>query len=279
LKRINIVGDTHNHPALKKVLDNFDNVISLGDIAAIDTKEYFKHRGRYAKVWKAMKQKKDMDKEDYAWFKKLNIEGWLNQMKIIRSSKKSFKVVMGNSDLRMLTFFKECRNELRKLKKLGRFEIFTSSKLLNIGKIQVLVLPYKDGKFLLNNILRLLNRNKKLFVLGHCPPFNKWKKYYTEYSKALKKISDHYRKGFLYLHGHVHPKYSYVYSLDYLPKVKIIAPKANESKRGIGIDHHIVNINTEDGEIKIISLKKFNAIKLKKLPNKYYKKDHWNDFG
>ena len=49
---INIIGDTHNTKWLKKILDKYDNIISLGDIAAVDTKEYNKHKEWYSPTWK-----------------------------------------------------------------------------------------------------------------------------------------------------------------------------------------------------------------------------------
>lgn len=76
MSKINIIADTHNVPSLEKILKKLDNVISLGDIAAVDTKEYFSNVKRYSSSWKGYKKNlPEFSLEDREWFEDLNRDG------------------------------------------------------------------------------------------------------------------------------------------------------------------------------------------------------------
>ncbi len=270
MDNINIVGDTHNFDSLKIVLSKFNNIISLGDIAAVDKKEYFNNITKYSRAWREVSKNKITNKLDAQWFSKLSIEGWKKQINQINNSGKNFTLCLGNSDLRMLEFFKECQKQKK------NFAIIKKPTLKKFNKIRIIILPYKDNRYKIKKIIKNLKKEYPLFVIAHCPAFkNHHKKYYENHYQAIKQIKESYGKSFTYIHGHVHPKESYKY---YLEGIKVLAPKANESLNGIGIENHIIMINTNTGEIKLIDSISLKTKKFKKLPKKYLKSDHWNDF-
>jgi hypothetical protein len=99
MAKYRIIGDTHNVPALKRILLNLENVISLGDIAAVDTQEYFANTTRYKNAWKGYKKNlPEFSHEDRLWFEKINQTGWLSQMENITRNARGLLVNMGNSD-------------------------------------------------------------------------------------------------------------------------------------------------------------------------------------
>jgi len=82
---INIVGDTHDTPQLSRLLSTFNNLISLGDISAVDTKEYLSDPKLYSRVWKAYTHNdfSTTSKEEKEWFDRLNTTGFKKQIQNI----------------------------------------------------------------------------------------------------------------------------------------------------------------------------------------------------
>lgn len=283
--KINIVADTHNVPALKKILQNLENVFSLGDIAAVDTKEYFANIKRYSYSWKGYKKNlPDFSKEDRDWFENVNRYGWLEQMQNIKENAKGFTVAMGNSDEYMIKYIPEVENSL--IQAQNENESFSFKKeveLIKIDNLQLLFLPFREASFKndLEKILNRLDESKTLLVLGHCPPYADHKKeYYLMHNEALEFISKNYSQDFYYFHGHIHSDKTYKYKLPNLNKVTIITPKAPDTEYGINWNHDYVEVDTQTGELKVFSLYPKKEGIFEDLPVGYrQKEDHWNDFG
>ena len=282
---LNIIGDMHNLYSLKDALSKFDKLISLGDIgAAIKKEELFKNDNfeRYNKCWKAFASKDFslIKKEDKNWFKKINIFGWKNQLDAIKDAKNNIIITAGNSDIAMISFFHECLNYLNKILKETKMDFIKDPSLKVFRNIQMIFLPYSKEEYDLNKKIKNINLNKSLFVLGHCPPFKtNTKNYYMNVYNALGLISTGYKKNFYYMHGHVHPTYSYRYFIKGLPNITCLTPKAEESFEGIGINHDVIQINTKDSSFNLVNLNSGNSVSFQNLPKNFLMGEgHWNDF-
>lgn len=269
-----VLGDTHNFDSLRKVLLNFDNIISLGDIQAVELKEFLKKRKKYSLCWKAFMNKdfSNINEKDKEWFRKFNIEGWKKQINEIKNSNKKFTLCLGNSDLRMIEFFTEC-DELLKNAENKLFTVIRTPILKQFQDYQILFLPYSDKKLNINKLIKKFS-DKKLFVLTHCPCFKEHKKkYYVNNYELLKDISKNYTKNIFFLHGHVHPEKSFKYFLKDFKNVTLLSPKANESNNGIGINNELFDLKSM--KLTNLSGKKTKFYPLKK---EYFEKDHWNKY-
>jgi hypothetical protein len=270
-----IVADTHNFESLKKILDNFDNLISLGDIQAVDFDELSKNKELYSKCWKAFMNKNfnEISKEDKKWFKELNIEGWKKQIEQIKDSKKNFTLCLGNSDLRMIQFFPECKKILESSED-KKFQVISKPKLVQYNNHQILFIPYSDEKL---NVTKLINNltNKKLFILTHCPCFKEHKKeYYVNNYKMLLEINKIFSGEIYFIHGHVHPEKSFKYCLEEFPNTTFLSIKATESEKGIGVENELLEIES----MKLFDLNKKEK-NFSKLNKEYLNKEHWNSFN
>jgi len=282
IKYIYVVGDTHNIKSLKIILERFDNIISLGDIAAV-SKNIFKDENlsRYKKVWKLFsKNKYIINKNDIGWFKKINTNSWIKQISNIKNSNKNFILNIGNSDLAMINFFPECKNYLKKSTN-NKFKIIQKPEIKNFGKnIQIIFLPYQKKKYNLDKILDKIHPDKKMFIIAHCPPIeNTNKEYYKHNYDSIKKISKRYKQKIICLHGHMHPSFSYIYNLSSLPKVVFLCPKAEENLNGFGINNHVIRIETLEGKVKLFDSLTNKEVSFQDLPKEYLNNQcHWNNF-
>ena len=264
MSKITIFGDCHNNKGLNIILNKFDNLISLGDIAAVNTKEYLKRKEVYSRCWKS-KSGKDVKvtKEEILWFDKLNIKGWNKQIEILDTYKKRLIVNMGNSDQRMLSWYK--------LKKSKYLKIINKIELISINKIQILFLPY-DTKEIPKEILLKLKKN--IFILTHVPPMEE---HYLEAYNQIKQLNDLGIK-MINLHGHIHADSTYLYNLKEFSNFSFITLKAEDTEEGMGFNHEIMEIDSKTGKFEFYNLKR-NKIKPKNPPKKYLNnKDHWNNF-
>lgn len=284
VKIVNVVGDLHNFDSLSKILNQFDNVISSGDIGAtIEKNEFFSNVGRYNKSFKAFAKKEfsTISEEDINWFRKINVDGWIKQLDTIKDSNKKFTLNMGNADLAMISFFTECLDYLEKIIKESKLEFIREPSLKTFGNIQIIFLPFINSTYELGELLRKIDLNKPLFVIAHCPAFKLSKKqYYMYYYKAIEDISIKYKKKLYYIHGHIHPNKSYKYTREGLDNVIFLVPKAEESFEGINVNHHVIQINTKDGSFRLLDSVSGKYTKFVALPEEFYtNEDHWNHFN
>lgn len=282
MSKLRIVADTHNVPALEKILTKLENIISLGDIAAVDTQEYFNNTERYSKAWKGYK-KNELSDIDYKWFEKLNGDGWHTQVNNISKNAKYFSVVMGNSDEYMVEYIPDAKVQLDLAQKQNdTFKFYNEISLLNIDNVQLLFLPFRKTSFLedLTSVLQTLKQDKMLFVFGHCPPYsNHRKEYYLMHHEALEFIQQKYDNIFYYFHGHIHSDKTYMYTLKSLPNIKLVTPKAPDTIHGINWDHDYIELDTNNGDLNVFSLESNKEVGFADLPKGYREKpDHWNDF-
>jgi hypothetical protein len=281
-QEIYLVGDTHNIESLKNVLNKFDDIISLGDIGAAVPKEIFlnDYLKKYRKVWKYFSKKEiDVSEEEIAWFKKLNIESWKKQIDNIKESNKNFLLSFGNSDIAMTSFFTECEDYICKNIDL-KFKVIRQPEIIFLNNVQIIILPFQKENITIRELIDKIDYNKKIFILSHCPALQNVKKeYYVNNYKFLKEISNKYTKNITFIHGHMHPSNSYKYSIEGLPNVNILTPKAEENFNGFGINNHLIKINTISGEIKLIDSTTDKEMEFQKLPKEYLQnEDHWNEF-
>lgn len=283
MAKINIVGDTHDVPALHRILSRLDNVYSLGDIVAVDTQDYLKNVSRYSKVWKAhaAEDLTTVTEEEIKWFHDINVDGWEKQLKMISESGKNLTVVRGNSDLRMLSLFPEMRKALQKATGSNpKFDFVEQFTYKTIDNVCIIFLPYRDDAYegidsVINNIT---SEFKKLFVLGHCPLYpDHEKKYYIHHFNAVKRISEELGE-LTYFHGHVHADKTYKYNRPELSKVTIITPKAEDCDEGMGFNHEYLEIDTNSGEIIIKKIDKEAESIFATPPSEYLEGDHWNSY-
>ena len=72
-----IFADTHSNIWFNKCLQTIKNsnsiAISLGDLAAVDTTEFLKHRGVYSATWNFKKNGCTSKDINVRWFDELNI--------------------------------------------------------------------------------------------------------------------------------------------------------------------------------------------------------------
>jgi|SRR3989344_555674 len=264
MDQLNIFGDCHNNLGLKIILSRFNNIISVGDIAAVDTREYLKRKEVYSGCWKYRLGKNiKVTKENLLWFDKLNINGWNKQIKVLNQYKKKLIVNMGNSDQRILSWYKLNRSKY--------LDIIKEIKLIKIDNIQILFLPY-NTRHINRNILLKIKEND--FIIMHMPPL---KEYYNEVYNQLKQLNSLGIK-LIGIHGHIHSDETYKYKIKDLENFDFITLKAEDTKDGFGYNHEIMSINTENSKFKFISLIG-KEIKPRRLPEIYLKnKNHWNDF-
>lgn len=283
MRTINIVGDTHNIPALKKILSKLDNVFSLGDIVPVNTQEYLKNICKYSKVWRAYANKDftGVRKDDVQWFFDINTSGWLKQLDLIKSYNGSFYVNRGNSDYRLLSLFKEMRNSLRETKKSNlNFHFIEEPEYIKTNNTGVIFLPYRDGVYTgIDRMINTLSSNcKLLLVLGHCPLYKEHEKeYYVHHFEVVKRIS-RLLGEVTYIHGHVHPDNTYRYSSKELPHVTIITPKAEDCSKGMGFNHEYLEIDTISTNIIVKEIDTGKLSEFKILPPECLKRDHWNKY-
>ena len=279
---IYIVGDTHNTKSLKTVLSRFDNIVSLGDIgAAVPKSIFFNNRlDRYRRTWKYFSNASaSVDKIDIDWFTKLNSDGWREQINIISSSGKHFTLLMGNADLAMISFFPECKQYLES-NISQQFTCVRKMTILTLNKIQIIFLPFQKEKYDLEMVRKHLDNSKMLFILAHCPAFERSRKeYYMHTYHVVQEVSLIYPHEIAYVHGHMHPSQSYRYSLSNLPSVTFYCPKAEENFDGFGINNHVVRVDTATGKCSFIDSITGEEKTFQDLPEKYLRnEDHWNEF-
>lgn len=283
---ISVIGDTHDVPALEILLEKISNeIISLGDIVAVNTQEYFANHQLYSKCWKCYLNNnfENITQEEKEWFENINISSWQKQIELISTCKQKFTVCQGNSDLRMFSTFEKMREELENLRvrnKNFNFVDTISSTISN--RTAFLFLPYRDESYSESELQVAIQNcvgTEHIFVIGHCPPYIEHKKtYYVHHYHALKYISNSLG-NITYIHGHVHADATYLYARDYLPNVRIITPKAEDSLKGCGSNHHILNIDTTNGSITIIDSVTGNSLNFEKPSKEYLEdSDHWNKF-
>ena len=277
---LNIVADMHNTESLGKILKTYDNIVCLGDIGAgIKFSEFIKNVQRYRNAWKAILKKDDssIPQSDREWFAKVNIDGWMKQMKSFAKYDKRFILSAGNAEPFIINSFPECRQELNKALKNSKLEYIESPEVRIVDKVQLLFLPFSDSEYDLKQVLGKIS-GAPLFVLGHCPPFRESrKKYYMWVFDALKQISGAYSGEFHYLHGHIHPSESYKYRVEGLEKAVILTPKSHEDHTGISLDHHLMQIDTETGALMLFDTVSKKHTDFKDLPEDFRgNEDHWN---
>lgn len=275
----NVLGDTHNHKYLKITLSKFDNIISIGDISFILEKEEFSEIPRFGACTKAYINNKvhTLSKEDNDWFRNILLSRWKKQLDLIKNSGKNFTLCIGNADYYLINYFKEGRAMIIEMLKLNNFELIEKPELRQYEGVQMLFLPFSYDKFNLKNILNKIDSNKKLFVLGHCPPYENHKKeYYINYFNTLKEISIAHPSEFIYIHSHIHPDNTYEYSMKSIPNMTIMSPKANDTDEGFGVENHLIEVNTRLGSCKIIDTLTEMEVESCNLPEEYLEKEHWN---
>lgn len=278
---LNIISDLHNIESLKKILNKYDNLVCLGDIGAgIKFIDFIKNVERYKNSWKAFAKNdfSDVNLSDKEWFAKINTDAWIEQLKNIEKFNKKLILCAGNADVFLVKTFPECKSKLVELLRNSRLEFIENPEIRSINNLQFLFLPFLDSEYNLDNILKKIDKNKPLFVLGHCPPFKESKKrYYVYVFNALKKVSNEYAKEFYYLHGHIHPSESYKYRINSLDNAIIITPKSDENMNGISLDHHLVQINTKTGKVLLFDTISKEYIDFKGLPEEFRNNEHhWN---
>lgn len=279
---INIVGDTHNIESLKNVLLKFNNIISLGDIGATVSKDIFldNNLSRYRVAWKFYSKKtSSIDKMDVEWFRRINIDGWTEQIDNIKNLGKEFTLIMGNSDLAMIDFFPECKNYLTDNID-SKFNFINHPEIKTFNNIQIIFLPFQREKYDLTMITERIDKTKKLFILTHCPAFeNARKEYYVHLYNGVKQLSKKFPDKIVFFHGHMHPSFSYRYFLKSLPNIIFYCPKAEENFEGFGINNQVIRLNTRSGIFTIIDSITDKEVEFQDLPENYlHNEDHWNEF-
>jgi len=278
---INIIGDTHDTPQLIKLLSTFDNLISLGDISAVDTKEYLSDPKLYSRVWKAYTHNdfSTTSKEEKEWFDRLNTTGFKKQIQNIVSSNKDITVIQGNTDLMMLNTYPELSSFLTN-NTSSKFKYIMKPEIKVVDSTQMIFLPFNKGSFVSDLEKVGIDASMHLVVLGHCPIYKEHKRsYYVEYFTALKALAAKYWHPFTYIHGHVHADNSYVYSLPEIPNLTIHTPKAEDSDIGMGSNHHVVQLDTSTGSLQFWDSVESRITKEVELSeSEYLKSDHWNRY-
>lgn len=272
--KIILFADTHNNLWFRRIVEKFKNedyhLISLGDIAAVETKEFLRREEIYRKTWKYKRTGKGrITKENEKWFDNLNIVGWNNQMKILDEFKKKLTICLGNSDHAMLSWYK--------LKMSEYLSVISEITLMRIGEVSLIFLPYSSGS-IKQRLFEELKGAKIVYVLSHCPPMKETeKKYYKEIYNNITKLSETVDKV-VSIHGHMHPDQTYKYNLKDLDNVEVYAIKSTDTKKGFGSYNHAAVIDSISERIQFIDLE-LEKVTPKKLPKKYYTKDkHWNKF-
>lgn len=272
--------DVHNNEWFEKILKvvrtmKESKIISLGDIAAVKTKEFLKNKARYHAAWKYKKGKevKDVTADDVVWFDQLNTEGWNKQMDILDENEIDLTMCRGNSDYAMLDWYKE------KIRISKRLTIIDGIEIFEFDKITLVFLPYNSGLMNEMQIAKLKSlKLDKLYVLSHCPPMKESNKEYYKQIYANLKMLGGITKEVVLIHGHMHPEETYKYGLEDVENIRIIAPKSNDTEDGIGSYNNIIELDTESEKMRCFDLE-MKEIEVKKLPEKYYLLDkHWNNF-
>ncbi len=270
-----IFADAHNTPWFHQCLQRASQfsetqIISLGDIAAVDTKEFLQQQERYHLTWKYKKGKikAGVTQKDVTWFDNLNKRGWKKQMIELDNFQSIIHMCQGNTDHAYLTWYNPSISK--------NLFIFSSITLTYYGKQAVLYLPYASGIISDQQVKEI--PTDKILILSHCPPLPATKKdYYTELYENLKKISKHTKK-IIFIHGHMHADNTYTYTLEDLPSVTICIPKATDSKEGMGSYHHLILFDTNNFTFTVKDLNR-NTMQPNDLPREYYQLDeHWNQF-
>jgi hypothetical protein len=278
---VHIIGDTHNIESLKIILSKFNNVISLGDACAVVSNDILKdnNHSRYKSAWQSHSKRLPANKNDLSWFKEISIENWKKQVDNIKNSKKDFILVMGNSDLAMMNFFPLCRDIL--IDSLSsRFNFVKDTELKTVNNVQFLMIPFSNEPYNLQEVLGQLNAKKKLFILTHCPALESAnKQYYVNIYKAVEEISSKHSGNIVFIHGHMHPSFSYKYSIPALPNVSFYCPKAEENMNGYGINNHVIKVDTNSGTFTLVDSITGVRQEFKSLPEMYFQNEHhWNEF-
>lgn len=271
--------DVHNNPWFEKILATVktikdSKIISMGDIAAVETKEFLRNKEKYRAVWKYKKGKevRGVTQKDIEWFDRLNREGWNKQIDLLEESKVDLTICMGNSDYAMLDWYGD------KIKTSSRLRIIKKIKVFKFQKIFLIFLPYNSG-LIKRNETKDIGKSDFVYVISHCPPMKESsKEYYRQIHINLVKLCKISKRVTL-MHGHMHPDESYRYNLKDIKNLTVISPKSDDTEEGIGSHNHIIKLDSEKRKMKILDLN-LRTIKLKNLPKKYYMVDrHWNGFN
>jgi hypothetical protein len=103
------------------------------------------------------------------------------------------------------------------------------------------------------------------------------KPYHLHHFEAVKIISESLGK-LTYIHGHVHANRTYRYSIEGLPGVSIVTPKAEDCSEGMGFNHDYLETDTFSGRMSVKELATGNIKDFAPLPEEYLNSDHWNKF-